>query len=512
MAASGRRSERHRRWRRPTVASRRATRRASVDPELTETLVVDPEVVGELVDDRQADLLGQVVRVRKVGLEGKPEEGDLVRHRGPVGAPLGARDALVEAVEGLVRGEPFGATLLKARFVVDDDGNLVEGGAKGLRDRGEGVGDEGLEGPVAAVTTGAPGPAAGFDHRARILASVPRDDGTGREEATADLGGVPAPDLTAEPAAFVVLVAPALRIAFLDWGGPSPDRRDAKAANGVGVVRGGQPTSEGVLLIHGLAGTAWHWAPVARRLRRRVRTVALDLRGHGGSDGPTGPYPPPDLAEDVVAVAEGAGLLDDPSDRVVLAGHGFGGIVAAWAAEALGARCAGLVLVDGGWEDVAAATGLEPAELLKAMEEPPEVLRSMAAFLADRAAFDPASWDADQERAARATVVELPVGRLELATRPHVLAACVEAMYAYRPIETLGGLESSIVALVAGDDPEGRRLAALDTVDEVRRAAGRSPIQRRRFEGLGHNLMRYRPAEVTAAILDLASALRSDLG
>lgn len=332
------------------------------------------------------------------------------------------------------------------------------------------------------------------------------------EEATADLGAVPPPDLTAEPAAFVVLLEPALRIAFLDWGGPSPDRREGSAPNGAGEARGPWPGAKGALLVHGLAGTAWNWTPVARRLRRRLRTVALDLRGHGGSDGPTGPYDPADLAEDVLAVAEGAGLLDDPSDRVVLAGHGFGGIVAAWAAEALGVRCAGLVLVDGGWEDVAASTGLEPVELLKAMEEPPEVLRSMAAFLADRAAFDPASWDADQERAARATVVELPVGRLELATRPYVLAACVEAMYAYRPTETLARVEASIVALVAGDDPEGRRLAALDAVDEVRRAAGRAPIRRRRFEGLGHNLMRYRPAEVTAAVLDLAGALRSDPG
>lgn len=318
-----------------------------------------------------------------------------------------------------------------------------------------------------------------------------------------DIGAVPHPDPDPEPETFVVLVGPALRIGFLDWGGPI---QGAESSPWSGAL------ASGVVLVHGIAGTAWNWTPVARRLRRRLRTVALDLRGHGGSDGPTGRYEPADLAEDVVAVAEGAGLLDHSADRVVLAGHGFGGIVAAWAASTLGSRCAGLVLVDGGWEDVAEATGLEPGELLRAMDEPPEVLRSMAAFLADRVAFDPASWDADQERAARATVVELPVGRLEPATRPHVLAACVEAMYAYRPLETLVAVEAPIVALLAGDDPEGRRTAALAAVDRGRRAAGRGPIRVCRLEGVGHNLMRYRPAEVTAAILDLAGALRSPSG
>ena len=62
----------------------------------------------------------------------------------------------------------------------------------------------------------------------------------------------------------------------------------------------------------------------------------MDLRGHGLSDAPTedGAYDPDVLAEDVVAVAEGSGILDpaEAGARVVLAGHGFGAIVAAWGA------------------------------------------------------------------------------------------------------------------------------------------------------------------------------------
>jgi pimeloyl-ACP methyl ester carboxylesterase len=307
------------------------------------------------------------------------------------------------------------------------------------------------------------------------------------------LGAVSPPDLAAEPEGFVVLVEPGDRIHFLDWGTERPD-----PPHPGGVL-------PGVLLVHGLSQTAWTWTPVARRLRSgAVPTVALDLRGHGLSDAPTeGSYDAPTLADDVVAVAEGSGLLAGSDDRIVLAGHGFGAIVAAWAARELGTRCAGLVLVDGGWEDLEAASGMDADEFLRGLDEPPEVLRSMTAFLADRAAFDPASWDADQERAARATVVETHAGRVVPSTRPHALEACVRAMFEYHPAPTLAAVEAEVVALATTDDESGSRAAALRDASAAREAARHRPIAARGFQGVGHNLMRYRPDEVTAAILVL---------
>lgn len=308
-----------------------------------------------------------------------------------------------------------------------------------------------------------------------------------------DPAAAPSPDPTAEPAGFVVVVEPNDRIHFLDWGGPdaadpSPERQDP-----------------GVLLIHGLSNTAWSWAPVARRLCRVRRTIALDLRGHGLSDAPTDGYDPETLAGDAIAVAEGGGLLD--RGPLVVAGHGFGAIVAAWTAAALGERCAGLALVDGGWEDLAASTGLDPDEFLRTIDEPPEVLRSMASFLADRAAFDLATWDADQERAARAAVVELPAGRVVASSRPHAIAGSVAAMFAYDPLAVLRrvSVEAPIVAILAADSEDGEHSRALERVrDELSLAGRRAPIRIARFPTVGHNLPRYRPAEVTAAILALA--------
>jgi pimeloyl-ACP methyl ester carboxylesterase len=321
----------------------------------------------------------------------------------------------------------------------------------------------------------------------------------------------PPPDPTAEPSGYVVLLGDRDRIHFLDWGGPG----DAEPADG----------GPGVLLIHGLGATSRSWTPVARRLRAVRRVVAMDLRGHGLSDAPTDGYEPATLADDAVAVAEGAGVLamalggeatsGDPEGRVVLAGHGYGAIVAAWTAAALGERCAGLVLIDGGWEDLRDATGLEPDEFLRGLDEPPEVLASMSAFLADRAAFDPATWDADQEAAARETVVELPVGRLAPAIHDHVRTASIGAMFGYDPVATLRAVSAPVTMLVAADDVDGTHartlastLAALSapaapaaSAAPSAQATGRPAPRVVRFPQHGHALMRYRPAEVTAAIL-----------
>jgi pimeloyl-ACP methyl ester carboxylesterase len=313
-----------------------------------------------------------------------------------------------------------------------------------------------------------------------------------------DLSAVPAADPDAAPEGFVVEVAPGERIHFLDWDGPS------EAAPGPAVRQRDAP----VLLIHGLAQTAWIWTPVARRLRARSRVVAMDLRGHGLSDSPTHGYEPRQLAEDAIAVADGADLFAGSDSAIVLAGHGAGAMVAAWTAAELAERCAGLVLVDGGWEALPETTDLDPEEFLRSLEEPPEVLRSMTSFLADRAGFDRATWNADQEQAARATVIEVPAGKVVPGVRPHALEGLARAIFDYRPEESLGRVAAPIAALMASDDELGRRAAAMGRLQGARRTARLPEIPVASFPGEGHNLMRYRPAEVTAAILQVERLAR----
>lgn len=303
---------------------------------------------------------------------------------------------------------------------------------------------------------------------------------------TPDTVLAPGPDADLVPEGYLVDAGDGVRVHFLDWGAPAhPD---------------GGP---GVLLVPGFLAPAWSWAPVARRLARVRHVVVADLRGHGLSDAPQGSYQAEALGADLVAVAEGSGLLAE--GRVVLAGHGWGGAVAAAAAGAMGSRCAALVLVDGGWERAEAVTGMDADEHLRMVDEPPEVLRSMTSYLADRRAFDPASWDADQERAARDAVVETAAGHVVRAVRPHVVAACVRAQHAVEPGDLLAAVAAPVVVLaaLAGADAEAR-VAELRRAAGVRVNAGRGPVLVAPFPSAGHNLPRYHPADVAAAILGAA--------
>lgn len=305
------------------------------------------------------------------------------------------------------------------------------------------------------------------------------------------------PDPSATPESMVVRVGTGERIHYLDWGPPPPAPDGAPA-----------PV---LALVHGIALTAWSWAPVARRLCHAFRVLAVDLRGHGLSEGARSDLGIGSLAWDVLTVlaANGAGV-EAHGPPAVVAGHGLGAMVAAEMAHLEPGSVAGALLVDGGWEDVASATRMDPHELVAALAEPPEVLASMDAFLADRRDFDPASWDADQERAARSQVDQKHAGHVALVARAATIRGMVDGMFGYDPIDTLAAAPVALTILVAGagtadDETAHERAVALDEVIAARAAAGMPPTRVVRYPGTGHNLMRYRPTEVAAELLALAA-------
>jgi pimeloyl-ACP methyl ester carboxylesterase len=265
-----------------------------------------------------------------------------------------------------------------------------------------------------------------------------------------------------------------------------------------------------VMLVHELSRTAWTWLPVGRRLAPERRVVAPDLRGHGASDAPLHGYELSSLALDMLTVAAGAGwgsAVDGPP--FVVAGHGLGAMVAVEMACAAPESLAGVVLVDGGWEELVEATRMLPDQLVEAMAEPPEVMASMSAYLADRRDFDPATWDADQETAARAQVVERYAGHVGPVTKGSVVRRCVASMYAYEPLERLPMVRCPVVLLVAGpgtadDEDERERRLAIDDAQGARSDAGVVPMDVHVLEGVGHDLMRHRPDEVAGSITRLA--------
>lgn len=104
-----------------------------------------------------------------------------------------------------------------------------------------------------------------------------------------------------------------------------------------------------VLLLHGMRCHRGHMAPLYSHLSRRHRVVSLDLRGHGESSVPDGPYTNEAIAADVVAVCDELSL-----DRPLVIGHSFGGSVALFAAVRRPDRFGGLVLLDSGIRSAAA--------------------------------------------------------------------------------------------------------------------------------------------------------------
>lgn len=78
-----------------------------------------------------------------------------------------------------------------------------------------------------------------------------------------------------------------------------------------------------LLFVHGSGCDHTDFAPQIAHFRHRHRVVAVDLRGHGRSDTPSGGYTIPDFADDIAWLC--AAL---PLERPVVIGHSMGGQIA----------------------------------------------------------------------------------------------------------------------------------------------------------------------------------------
>ncbi len=95
--------------------------------------------------------------------------------------------------------------------------------------------------------------------------------------------------------------------------------------NGVNLYYEVNGTGPSVILCHGYTGSHQSWMSQVCALSPKYQTIAIDHRGHGGSDAPSsaGDYSVPILADDVRALLGHLGIT-----KCCLVGHSLGGFMA----------------------------------------------------------------------------------------------------------------------------------------------------------------------------------------
>ncbi len=152
-----------------------------------------------------------------------------------------------------------------------------------------------------------------------------------------------------------VHVVAIVRAGRVETGWPEPhaadtmEHRQVTVADGVDLAvdewLAAATGSAPFVLVHGLASNARLWDGVATALVAAGHPVfAVDLRGHGRSSKPAGPYDVTTVADDLATVIERLGI-----ERPVVAGQSWGGNVVLELAARRPDLVRGIVCVDGGW-------------------------------------------------------------------------------------------------------------------------------------------------------------------
>ncbi|MEZ5341832.1 MAG: alpha/beta hydrolase [Acidimicrobiales bacterium] len=119
-----------------------------------------------------------------------------------------------------------------------------------------------------------------------------------------------------------------------------------------------------VVFAHGITANHKAWALVTPRLDACVATLAVDLRGRGGSVGLPGPYGMAAHADDIASVLNYVGV-----DDCFIVGHSMGCFVASTFGVRFADRLLGAVLVDGGVA-LRRPADVDPANVVEAVIGP----------------------------------------------------------------------------------------------------------------------------------------------
>jgi 3-oxoadipate enol-lactonase len=203
---------------------------------------------------------------------------------------------------------------------------------------------------------------------------------------------------------------------------------------GVTGRRGGPP----VVLIQGLGADKHLWSLQRLALAPRYHTIALDNRGAGRSDKPSGPYSLGQMADDVIAVMDAAGLAD-----AHIVGASMGGVISQIVALEHPERVRSLTL---------ACTGCRHTTWRR------ELLASWADTALERGTWtmtgEAARWVIGPRSFRRISPALGWLGPLALARTPHGFAAQVAAILAEDDdlADRLGEIDVPTLVMVGNQD------------------------------------------------------------
>jgi 3-oxoadipate enol-lactonase len=236
----------------------------------------------------------------------------------------------------------------------------------------------------------------------------------------------------------------------------------------------GPPGRPVVVLAHAIGMSNRMWDPQVAALASAWRVVRLDLRGHGGSPVPAGPYTLGELGADVL------GVLDRLSvQRAAIVGLSLGAMVGLWLAANAPERVERLV---------AACAIARPASPQAWHERGEAVLAGGTVAVADLVVE---RWGYANRDAAIESIL-----RTSLAATPPVgYAGCCEAIATMDLRGALGRIQAPTLLLAGADDPAAPPAVA----NEIAAAVAGSRVEV--VEGAAHLLNVERADVVTEAIL-----------
>ncbi|GAA1872488.1 alpha/beta fold hydrolase [Asanoa iriomotensis] len=240
------------------------------------------------------------------------------------------------------------------------------------------------------------------------------------------------------------------------------------------------------LLVHGLASNARLWDEVAAALAAAGHpSYAVDLRGHGSSDLPSGGFDTATAAADLAVVVSSLGL-----DRPVVAGQSWGGNVVVEFAALHPASVGALALVDGGWIDLPSSFGSWAA--CAAALRPPELDGLRADDLRAHLRRGHPDWSAAAVEATLANLRVDPDGRLSRRLPIDRHMEIVRSMYDHPPQQWYPRLTMPVLLMPAG---------AASRVESAATAIPSATVHA--YAGGDHDLHAQQPARVAADLLTL---------